>query len=165
MKSNAHATLSLRSFPRALPLALIAFGMIGLQVKTTYACPTGGCTNKSLYGDYAFSVDSKGSLSDHRGVVGIWRADGAGNVTGKQTIVDDSTSPSTVTTNYLCDGTYSINSDGTGTVQFDIHSTNSCNDSEPPSVTIAVVLEDGGHGLRLVVTSGDGVSIGSGRLQ
>jgi hypothetical protein len=144
-------------------LAFVAVSAGGLHPRAAQACPIGGCTNASLYGDYAISGTAPGSPNS--GFVGLLHADGAGNVTSTSTVVDDSTNPVTVTNRYLCNGTYSINSDGTGTVLLYAHSTAMCSDVSPPTVTLAIVLEDGGHAFRAINTNNGGVGLGSGRLQ
>ena len=155
-----------RQFGRLFIVSVFTFATIavgGLHPHSASACPVGGCTNASFYGDYSLSHtdnDSPNSVG-----VGVLHADGAGNVTGSQTIVNDSTNPVTVFTAYVCSGTYSINSDGTGTMQFYAESSAMCTDISPPLVTFAIGLEDGGHGFRAVKTNGSGVSLGGGRLQ
>ena len=63
-----------------LSLLTMAIGVLAQQPQRAMACPVGGCTNASFYGDYAFSSSSNGST--RIGIVGVIHTDGAGNITG-----------------------------------------------------------------------------------
>ena len=88
--------------------------------------------------------------------------DGAGNVALASTFVgsSDSNGQPTPTFNLAQSGTYSINPDGTGTINFPAV-------PDQNALTYAFVITDGGSGLLLMQTdrAGNGVSFGTARLQ
>jgi hypothetical protein len=94
-----------------------------------------------------------------RGEVGVLTFDGAGNVTSTGTSVADGSargSGQPVLTGAGGTGTYSVNPDGTGTVQLQ------------GSGTLAFVITDGGSGilfLRLHTTNENDLQFGTARLQ
>jgi hypothetical protein len=113
---------------------------------------------QSLNGSYGYQ---SGFAPFPRGEVGVLTFDGAGNVTSTGTSVADGsargsgqpvlTGPITAST-----GTYSINPDGTGSMQLQ------------GSGTLAFVITDGGSGilfLRLHTTNENDLQFGTARLQ
>ncbi len=148
-----------------LSLSTLAISILVQQPQQAMACPVGGCTNASFYGDYALSASSNGS-SPNIAVVGVFHADGAGGLTGQQTNIDDSSNPvNVVGPLYICNGTYSIASDGTGTAQVYVFTDAGCTVGPVASPTMALVLEDGGRSVRTVNTNGSIVITGTARLQ
>jgi len=112
----------------------------------------------SLSGAYGFQLDYSPFPA---GTVGVMNFDGAGNVAVSVTSaggIDSSQRPVSSALN----GTYSIKSDGTGTINLKPAAGQSAN------LTFAFVTTDGGSGLLLLQTSlaarGD-VAFGTGRLQ
>ena len=148
-----------------LSLSVLAISVLVQQPHQAMACPVGGCTNANFYGDYALSASSNGS-TPNIAVVGVFHADGAGNFTGQQTNIDDSTNPvNVVGPLYICNSTYSIASDGTGTMSVNVYTDVACTIGPVATPTIALVLEDGGRAVRTVNTNGSIVITGTARLQ
>jgi hypothetical protein len=67
-------------------------------------------SNASITGTYSFSLSS----GDAQVLVGSFKADGSGNITGGTAMFNDSAQPCSVS---ISGGAYSINSDATGTMQ------------------------------------------------
>ena len=111
---------------------------------------------QSLNGSYGYQ---SGFAPFPRGEVGVLTFDGAGNVTSTVTSVADGSargSGQPVLTGAGGTGTYSVNPDGTGTVQLQ------------GSGTLAFVITDGGSGilfLRLHTTNENDLQFGTARLQ
>ena len=113
-----------------------------------------------LMGSYGFTAISTGGTPDVA-VLGVLTFDGAGNVTGSQTIVSPDPAPNatTVTTQPLSfTGTYTVNPDGTGIITIQVG-------SETVSA-ISFVIIDGGSGAMFVQTGGSNTVItGTARKQ
>jgi hypothetical protein len=93
--------------------------------------------------------------------VGVATFDGAGNVTMSLTYVaPGGSSPQPFLLSGTRTGTYSLNPDGSGTMNFPASGNGNAQ-------TWVFVITDGGSGLQFLQTrrSGDGVSFGTGRLQ
>ncbi len=129
-------------------LALLTFGALGPASTSAFA----GCTNKLLSGYYGFTIQGTklGGVGFVGQQVGVAMAqfDGYGNFTQIDTV--------TVAGNVVSDfthtpatGTYTVNSDCTGT--FTINFT----DGRPP-VVANFVLVDNGNEIDTVVTSAGG---------
>lgn len=136
---------------------------------TTCGCNLGGAVlsgiakaapSGSLNGSYGFQFDISPNASASIGVI---RFDGAGNVALSLTFVgsSDSSGQPTPTISGLQTGTYSVNGDGTGTINL-IGVPGQSNNQ-----TYAFVTIDGGSGLLVIQTNrpGNGVLSGTARLQ
>jgi hypothetical protein len=112
-----------------------------------------------LKGSYTFQLNNSPVPA---GTIGVVSFDGAGNVSVKSTSVGAGTDPNQppVSSGTLT-GTYSINPDGSGTINLPVQAGQST-----PSA-FAIVITDGGSGLLILQTDGTGhdVSFGTGRLQ
>jgi len=121
-----------------LALAVCAGSGYGLLSDTANA--KAGYTLKSIRGTYAVSfsvaVPSQNG-TDFIGGTGIYRADGAGNLTGTESY------NSTLSTDHQCtnvgiSGTYTVNPDGTGTDSITLTSSDpSCAGSFSQAIVIA----------------------------
>jgi hypothetical protein len=144
---------------------VITDGGQGLQLLATNCsggCSIGGTTTIAGVARAAYVSPLKGSYGflfnlspQPAGNIGVASFDGAGNAAMSLTFVGLSGTdgqPSVITGTQA--GTYSVNPDGTGTMQFG-------------NQTYAIVVTDGGSGLLLLQTNraGDGVSFGTARLQ
>jgi hypothetical protein len=116
----------------------------------------------SLNGSYGFQFNNSPVPT---GTLGVMRFDGAGNVAMSSTSVgagkDDTSGQAPVSSGTLT-GTYSINPDGSGTINFPAAPGQSANS------TYAFVITDGGSGLLVLRTDanpGANVSFGTARLQ
>lgn len=115
-----------------------------------------------LNSSYAFQL---GNTPSPTGTVGVMKFDGAGNVAMSFTSVDtgkDDTSGQAPVSSGTLTGTYSSNSDGSGTINFPAQPGQSANSA------FAFVITDDGSGLQLLQTTGradDNVSFGTARLQ
>ena len=108
-------------------------------------------SGSGLKGSFGFTATAQYALSNPNpvAVLGVITFDGAGNLTGNQTIAssDLSATATTVQTQTVpFTGTYSVNADGTGslTTQIPGGGTN----------TVSFVITDGGSGLMFVLTAG-----------
>ena len=110
-------------------------------------------------GSYGFQLNNSPLPA---GTIGVANFDGAGNVAVSFTSVGVGKDPSQppVMTGTLT-GTYSINPDGSGTINFPAQSGQSGNSA------FAFAITDGGSGVLLLLTDGTGnnVSFGAARLQ
>jgi hypothetical protein len=150
---------------------VIADGGQGLQLLATNCsggCDIGGATTISGVARAAYAGPVKGSYGyqfnyspQAAGSIGVASFDGAGNLALSTTFV--ALGGASGTANIFTGtqtGTYSINPDGSGTINF-------------PAVpgqgaqTFALVITDGGSGALLLQLnrSGNGVSFGTARLQ
>ncbi|HWF05814.1 MAG TPA: hypothetical protein VHA06_19155 [Candidatus Angelobacter sp.] len=128
---------------------LITIAGCGGGSSLSFPTPTGGFTNSSLNGPFAFSyqgVDANGFLA----VAGSFTADGAGNLTGG---VEDLNSGAGIATNAGFTGTYTVRADGRGSAN--ITSAAAGNSS------LDFVIVAGGHAL---VTRFDTSATGSGTI-
>ena len=117
----------------------------------------------SLKGSYGFQSNSAPVPTT---TVGVLKFDGAGSANMLFTRVGVSNDPAIAvppTSTGAMSGTYSINADGTGTINLQVASAGT------PALTLAFVVTDGGSGLLLIQTvagsSESNVSFGSARLQ
>jgi hypothetical protein len=118
----------------------------------------------SLMGSYAFMatvpyigpVTSQFTLAGPAAIVGVITFDGAGNVAGSQTFVQQDPSPTATNPRVqpqTFTGTYTVNADGTGTFT-------------TGASTQTFVLTDGGAGAIFVLTAGgNSVLTGTARRQ
>ena len=116
--------------------AAITLLSLALPVAALAASPKksddGGLTNKSVSGTYSFRlVPATGFAAtaplDPGGVagaprqdilrVGVFTADGAGNLTGHTLATTDTNAGATMLIDFTWTGTYSVNPDGTGTLR------------------------------------------------
>jgi hypothetical protein len=105
-----------------------------------------------LMGAYGFTAIvpyAGGNSNVGIAIVGVITFDGAGNVTGSETVVSPDPSPNATTVNVQAvpfTGTYTVNADGTGTMKVQVG----------PQMTIPVsfVITDGGSGVMFVQTGG-----------
>src|SRR5262249_24386303 len=144
----------------------------GLQLVATTCsgdCEVGGNTRIAGSARAAYIGSPKGSYGLQFGIspkpagsVGVMNFDGAGNVTQSFTgvFLTGNKGQPEIFVSGAEPGTYSINPDGTGTLDFPA----SANYNHQ---TYAFVITDGGSGLFVVQTrrSGSGVQFGTGRLQ
>jgi len=106
-------------------------------------------------GSFGFVLNATFSNPSTQGgaaILGLMNFDGAGNATGPYTLELGSVGdgqPRTITGNFT--GTYSSNSDGTGTVSIVLD--NGLN------LTLAMVIDNRGHSLQLAVTNCSGSTI------
>jgi hypothetical protein len=85
--------------------------------------PTGPFTKASLHGQYAFSMAGSSSLGGNFARVGIFTADGQGNITSG---LEDANFPGAVNLQVSINGgSYTVNPDGRGTMTFDFPAGNS----------------------------------------
>ena len=112
-----------------------------------------------LNGSYGFQLHNSPNVNVNLGVA---KFDGAGNVALSGTFVgsSDANGQPTPTFSLTQTGTYSINPDGTGTINFPAV-------PDQNALTYAFAITDSGSGLLLMQTdrSGNGVSFGTARLQ
>jgi len=96
---------------------------------------------------YGFMANIPPSLTPPTGFLGVITFDGAGNVTGTETIVSPDLSPGATTVSVQTSpftGTYTLNGDGTGIL--------SLNFGGDTPTQVAFVTTDGGAGLMFVQT-------------
>ena len=111
-----------------------------------------------LMGSYGFTATAPyaGVTSNLGAIIGVITFDGAGNLTGSQTLVSPDPSPKATTVQVQAvsfSGTYTVKADGTGTLTIG------------PS-TIAFVITDGGSGVIFVQTGGGNTLVtGTARKQ
>src|SRR5579859_5987413 len=127
----------MRSFPRLVSALLLTL---------TLFCSLADAQSNSLSGSFGFLLNHTGGLA----VLGVMNFDGAGNVTGSYTGRSNGGHPQSPPGTFT--GTYSSMPNGVGV--------------KPGSVTIALdigvtlsldmVITDGGQGLQLVVTNAGG---------
>jgi len=113
----------------------------------------------SLKGSYGFQLNNSPLPA---GTIGVANFDGAGNISASFTFVGVGTDPSQPpVANGTLTGTYSINADGSGTINFPVQP------GQSASSAFAFVITDGGSGFLLLQTDGTGnnVSFGTARLQ
>jgi hypothetical protein len=88
-----------------------------------------GFSNSSLSGSYGFQFNKFGTCPNVEVVIGVFNFDGAGNVTGSFTKYDSNKQPKVSTGS--ASGTYAVNSDGTGHINF----------ASPDSVNFGFVID------------------------
>ena len=151
-------------------LMLVAVLLIGIALSfPEFRLPRVAAQGPALTGSYGFSgsstVFAPASNTSPIAVVGVLRFDGAGNVTGSETVVQPDTTPNATNVQSFplqLSGTYTLNADGTGTLNLTIQIPNSM----PIGVTVSFVITDGGSGFLFVQTSGgNSLFAGSGRKQ
>lgn len=102
----------------------------------------------SLRGPFGFLLNvlfDDPSNANGTAVLGVMNLDGAGNVTGSAVIKNGATnSQAAQTLTGTLTGTYSINPDGTGNITFTADT--------GITVTLAMIVTDGGQGFQLVTT-------------
>jgi hypothetical protein len=139
---------------RAVAPVLIGIGIAGYLAvgpKVSKVSAQGGCSAASFSGGYGFlvnSVNSNGTARD--ATLGILSPDGAGNLSGSFT-----TSPPSQTGTLT--GTYSVNSDCSGTMTI--------TDSLGGNPSFAFVLTNAGSNVQLLRTNGANVVTGTGIMQ
>ncbi len=113
----------------------------------------------SLNGSYGYHLDGSPLPSENNGVL---KFDGAGNVTMSLTLVGSPGNSDTLpVTNGSLAGNYTIDSDGSGTINLSPAS------DQPPTLTLKMVITDRGSTILLLRTNGAGQNIvfGTARLQ
>jgi hypothetical protein len=110
--------------------------------------------NPGLMGAYGFTASAPYTGANNSGpiaLVGVITFDGAGNLTGSETIVQPDPSPNATTVQATqrvpFAGTYTVNADGTGTLMLQIPGV-----GQP--VPASLVVTDGGSGIMFVQTGG-----------
>ena len=138
----------------------VALWLPGLRSRRVAAQSAG------LTGSYGFSATAAytgGNNSNPLAIVGVITFDGAGNVTGSETVVQPDTSPNATTVQSFTvpfAGTYTVNADGTGALKIALAIPNAS------PITASFVLTDGGSGFMLVQTGGGNMLLtGTGRKQ
>ena len=158
---NPHASTK---YAGRLLMALAAISSILLMAAcgsgVTIVPAKGGFGNGSLSGSYAYTLkgygfnNSLGTSADFFVEGGVFTADGKGNITaGTDDFVAGGIQPILATP---ITGTYSINKDGTGSLQF--------NTAGAPLEVFAITLSDSGD-LYMEEADGGGTSAGSAHLQ
>ena len=123
-----------RSFPRPAPALLLTL---------TLLCSLASAQSNSLSGSFGFLLNHTGGLA----ILGVMSFDGAGNVTGSYTARSNGGHPQSPGGTFT--GTYSSMPNGVGlkpgsvTIALDIGTT----------VSLDMVITDGGQGLQLVATN------------
>ena len=117
-----------------------------------------------LTGSYGFSATAAYTGGNNPlAIVGVITFDGAGNVTGSETVVQPDPSPNATTVQSFTvpfAGTYTVNADGTGALSIALAIPNAS------PITASFVLTDGGSGFMLVQTGGgNSLLTGTGRKQ
>jgi hypothetical protein len=113
-------------------------------------------------GAYGFMASATYTGANNSGpvaLVGVITFDGAGNLTGSETVVQPDTNPNGTTVQSQrvpFAGTYTINSDGTGTLMIQIPG------SSQPTIPASLVVTDGGSGFMFVPTGGNGNNLLTG---
>jgi hypothetical protein len=112
-------------------------------------------------GSYGFTAPYAGVTSNLGAIIGVITFDGAGNLTGSQTLVSPDPSPNATTVQVQgvsFSGTYTVKADGTGTMQVQV--------GPELTVPISFVITDGGFGAMFVQTGGANVLVtGTARRQ
>ena len=102
----------------------------------------------ALMGPYGFTVHSASPPTE---IVGVMTFDGAGNLTGSETLVQLDPSPNARTVQSQTiplSGTYKVNDDGTATMTIQLMG--------GPAISVSGVITDGGSGVVFVATGGTG---------
>lgn len=119
----------------------VTFGMLMGACAITMLCggasAGGGFSDRSIKGSYAStfqgSVIQAGSLLPINGTA-VFTADGAGHISGHESFVFNGT----ICTGVTSKGTYTVNSDGSGTTSFTFSSSNpDCSGTYTQSLAIA----------------------------
>jgi len=140
----------------AVLLSAMAVGLPGLKSRQVAA------QGLTLTGSYGFTatVPYSGGTIDPAAVVGVIKFDGAGNLTGSETVVSPDSDPKATSVKAQTlsfNGTYTLNADGTGTMNIQ---------SPGGPATQAFVLTDGGTVAQFVETSGvNFIVVGTARKQ
>jgi len=138
-------------------LALISLGLGIRTFKIPVARAQNACSVTSLQGTYGLAVD--GYFYDTNGFQGVYAsagvavADGAGGITGTQTLNLDGTPARGV----KFTGTYTINTDCSGTIML--------KDSTGTSTNMDIVVTNGGKDVVLVDYDPDLILHGTAKLQ
>ena len=128
--------MTLARFAKALGMAgpvLLLFATILLSDRADAAF-----NNASLNGTCGFGLESVSSGGKTSGGIGLFTFDGSGNLSGKVAAADNSGEVFTDFTTFS-GGTYSVNSDGTGTASFSGNGT---------SVSLSFVIDNRGNEVR-----------------
>lgn len=126
-----------------IALAALAFNRHVSIVPQVHAEETEGCTDQTLVGHYGFTGEGFFTSSNTfipAADVGVFVSDGQGKISGSDTI----SSGGQITPRTFM-GTYTVNSDCTGTVALNFNS--------GLTVDIAIVLDDRGHEVRALQTN------------
>ena len=108
--------------------------------------------NPGLMGAYGFTASAPYTGANNSGpiaLVGVITFDGAGNLTGSETVVQPDPSPNATpvqSQRVPFAGTYTVNDDGTGTLMIQIPGT--------PTIPVAIVVTEGGSSFLFVQTAG-----------
>jgi hypothetical protein len=135
----------------------IALWLPGLRSRRVAAQSVG------LMGSYGFTATAPyaGVTSNLGAIIGVITFDGAGNLTGSQTLVSPDPSPNATTVQVQAvsfSGTYTVKADGTGTMKVQV--------GPELTVPISFVITDGGSGAMFVQTGGANVLVtGTARRQ
>ena len=115
----------------------------------TLLCSLAAAQSTPPSGAFGFLINSSFSPSavfpTGLAILGVMNFDGAGNVTGPYTYEVDANKPVAKTTNGSFTGTYSSNPDGTGSVTINLDT--------GTTLTLAVVITEGGQSLQLLATN------------
>lgn len=157
-------------------VALIAAPLLTVAVGAEAA----SFTNSSLSGKYAFRVTGQMGFSAESGTsgldtappqailsVGVFTSNGSGFVTGHTLVTTDDNNGNTMLIDATWKGTYTINSDGTGTLRESSVTFNSCTDETIPAPvtcpsssgfveTYSIVLSSGNTTIEMVETDNPG---------
>ncbi len=151
-----------------LPVILSAVGVLagcggsGTSITLPTAPASGGFSQSNLSGTYVFSVSGSDSSSGAPyAMVGTFKANGSGGITGGVLDLNDAAFPassiSPIANASVSGGSYGLGVDGRG--QIKLNTGNNTPFTSP--IILDFVLQDSGHG---IVTEFDGNASGSGSL-
>jgi hypothetical protein len=134
---------------RSRVIIMTAVLLIGMVLWLPLRSRRVAAQSAGLTGSYGFTVTD---LSNPSATLGVITFDGAGNVTGRATVVQPDPSPNAtsvvVQQGGQFTGTYTVNADGTGALTLQV--------GGPTPQTSSFVITDGGSGLMFVGTGGGG---------
>jgi hypothetical protein len=137
-------------FPRLVPALVLTLTLICSFAYFAPASSLRGVSaqSKPLSGSFGFLLNSSVAQTSTDGgtaILGVMKFDGAGNVTGSYNVqLGDSDSQPASSAAGAFTGTYSTNTDGTGSVTLALDA--------GISITFAMIITDGGQGLQFVAT-------------
>jgi hypothetical protein len=149
-----------RSTLLALPVVALSFAFLagcggGSGVTRGVAPPTGAFSNSNLNGTYVFSASGTDSSGGPYAMVGNFKANGSGAISGGALDINDQLS-GTLPDASITSSNYSVGADGRGQATLQISGISGLS-----SITLDFVLQDSAGGL---VTEFDGFGSGSGTL-